>query len=460
MLGAGDAFSAGFLSGWVRGEDYDACAATPTPAARSSCRATAARRRCRRASSSIISSPTPRRIPRPDQDATLTRLHRVTAPRAPRDEVFAFAFDHRNQFFELAQRGGRRRSAHAGAQEAASSTRSRETEAALAPRRSDRHAVRRSLRPGCAQRRDRPRLVDRPAGRAAGLESAACSIAAARSARRSSRGRAEHVVKCLVQFHPDDDVGNRLEQEAQIRALYDAVQASGHELLLEIIPPKRAAARRRHRAPRDQAPIQPRHLSRVVEARADGAASGRRVDALIAERDPYCRGVLLLGLDAERRHARARASATRARAATCRGFAVGRTIFHEPGRAWLAGDDRRRGADARACARNFEALIDAWRDVRASRSAEESSAWRERTIRLTMAQALVRYLAALRADARAAMQPLFGGVFAIFGHGNVAGIGEALYRHRDGAADLSRAQRAGDGARGDRLRQGAISAGA
>ncbi len=46
------------------------------------------------------------------------------------------------------------------------------------------------------------------------------------------------------------------------------------------------------------------------------------------------------------------------------------------------------------------------------------------TIRLTMAQALARYLAALRtADG----MRLFGGVFAIFGHGNVAGLGEALY---------------------------------
>ena len=44
-----------------------------------------------------------REIPRPDRDATLTRLHRVTAPRAPRDEVLAFAFDHRPQFFALAQ---------------------------------------------------------------------------------------------------------------------------------------------------------------------------------------------------------------------------------------------------------------------------------------------------------------------------------------------------------------------
>src|SRR2546430_10208455 len=55
------------------------------------------------------------------------------------------------------------------------------------------------------------------------------------------------------------------------------------------------------------------------------------------------------------------------------------------------------------------------------------------TVRLTMAQALVRYLAALRAEtglADVGTAPLFGGVFAIFGHGNVAGLGEALYRHR------------------------------
>ena len=52
-------------------------------------------------------------------------------------------------------------------------------------------------------------------------------------------------------------------------------------------------------------------------------------------------------------------------------------------------------------------------------------------MRLTTAQALVRYLAALRAQTPDGVQPLFAGVFAIFGHGNVAGVGEALYRHRD-----------------------------
>ena len=50
-----------------------------------------------------------------------------------------------------------------------------------------------------------------------------------------------------------------------------------------------------------------------------------------------------------------------------------------------------------------------------------------KTIRLTMAQALVRYLAALRVESG---EPLFGGAFAIFGHGNVAGLGEALYQYR------------------------------
>lgn len=52
------------------------------------------------------------------------------------------------------------------------------------------------------------------------------------------------------------------------------------------------------------------------------------------------------------------------------------------------------------------------------------------TIRLTAAQALVRYVAGLRAQTPDGVQPLFAGVFAIFGHGNVAGMGEALYAHR------------------------------
>src|SRR5438132_937573 len=53
------------------------------------------------------------------------------------------------------------------------------------------------------------------------------------------------------------------------------------------------------------------------------------------------------------------------------------------------------------------------------------------TIRLTAAEAVVRYLASQRVETPQGPAPLFGGVFAIFGHGNVAGLGEALYRHRE-----------------------------
>jgi 3D-(3,5/4)-trihydroxycyclohexane-1,2-dione acylhydrolase (decyclizing) len=54
-----------------------------------------------------------------------------------------------------------------------------------------------------------------------------------------------------------------------------------------------------------------------------------------------------------------------------------------------------------------------------------------KTVRLTMAQALIRFLAAQQARVDGQVLPLFHGVFAIFGHGNVAGLGEALAGARD-----------------------------
>jgi len=55
-----------------------------------------------------------------------------------------------------------------------------------------------------------------------------------------------------------------------------------------------------------------------------------------------------------------------------------------------------------------------------------------KTIRLTAAQAIVKYLTNqhMRQDDGSEI-PLFAGVWAIFGHGNVAGIGEALYQVKD-----------------------------
>ena len=138
-------------------------------------------------------------------------------------------------------------------------------------------------------------------------------------------------------------------------------------MLLEVIPPHR-----------DTLPAAPDTVFRALKRLYNlgiqpewwklaplGAEQWRAIDALIAERDPYCRGVVLLGLsagvDTLSEGFRAAAAST-----TCKGFTVGRTIFHEPSRAWLAGeiDDAALVANVRA---TFETLIEAWRAARAGR---------------------------------------------------------------------------------------------
>src|SRR5476649_2041565 len=63
----------------------------------------------------------------------------------------------------------------------------------------------------------------------------------------------------------------------------------------------------------------------------------REIDALVRERDPYCRGVVLLGLHASIEELAASFEAASG-STTCRGFMVGRTIFHVPSQRWRAGD--------------------------------------------------------------------------------------------------------------------------
>jgi 3D-(3,5/4)-trihydroxycyclohexane-1,2-dione acylhydrolase (decyclizing) len=53
------------------------------------------------------------------------------------------------------------------------------------------------------------------------------------------------------------------------------------------------------------------------------------------------------------------------------------------------------------------------------------------TVRLTMAQAIARYLINQTTDIDGVTLPMFAGVWAIFGHGNVVGLGEALYSVRE-----------------------------
>jgi len=364
VLGAGDAFSAGFLSGWVKGEDYDACARYAN-----ACGAlVVSRHGCAPAMPTRVELDYyighANEIPRPDQDATLTRLHRVTAPRPRRDELFAFAFDHRPQFFELARGVGAEESrvpelkrlfvdAVAGAEESLGLA---GRIGMLCDDRYGQDALNAATGRGWWIGRpvelpgSNPLVFDR--GRSVGTTLLSWP--------------SEHVVKCLVRYHPDEALEARLENEAQVRALYDAVQASGHELLLEIIPPPNL--------PRASDAVY-RALKRFYnlgvypewwKLEPMAAAEWRAIDALIAERDRYCRGVLLLGLNAPQ-DALVAAFREARDSATCRGFAIGRTIFHEPSRAWLANeiDDATLVERVRA---SFEQLIAAWRDVRGGRA--------------------------------------------------------------------------------------------
>lgn len=172
-------------------------------------------------------------------------------------------------------------------------------------------------------------------------------------------------MKCLVRLHPDEPVEDRLEQETQLLALHDAVQASGHELLLEVIPPRRWPV---------DADTTVRALRRIYNLGIHpewwklapmSRETWQRVDALVADRDPWCRGVVILGLKASVEQL-AVAFGDAAGARTCRGFVVGRTISHEPARAWLAGEIDDAALVAQVLS-NFGALARAWRDARGGR---------------------------------------------------------------------------------------------
>lgn len=55
----------------------------------------------------------------------------------------------------------------------------------------------------------------------------------------------------------------------------------------------------------------------------------------------------------------------------------------------------------------------------------------ESTVRLTMAQAVIRFLQQQYVERDGVAMPFFAGCFGIFGHGNVAGIGQALQQYPD-----------------------------
>ncbi|MHB2247269.1 bifunctional 5-dehydro-2-deoxygluconokinase/5-dehydro-2-deoxyphosphogluconate aldolase [Pseudomonas fitomaticsae] len=365
VLGAGDAFMSGFLSGWLEDASDERCcqlanACGGLVVSRHAC---APAMPTRAELDYLFSSPVP--ITRPDQDVTLQRLHQVSVPRKQWKQLFIFAFDHRGQLVELAQKGGRDLGAIGelkqlfikAVERVESDLREQGIEAdvgLLADQRFGQDSLNAATGRGWWVARPVEVQGSRPLAFEHGRSIGSNLIAWPQ----------EQIIKCLVQFHPDDEPMLRLEQEAQIKALYQASQVSGHELLLEIIPPKD------HPSPHPD--VLYRALKRLYnlgiypawwKIEAQSAEEWQQLDALIQARDPYCRGVVLLGLNAPA-SALAEGFQQASQSQTCRGFAVGRTIFQEPSRAWLAGeiDDE---TLIRQVQGTFVELIDAWRTARA-----------------------------------------------------------------------------------------------
>ncbi len=102
-----------------------------------------------------------------------------------------------------------------------------------------------------------------------------------------------------------------------------------------------------------------------------------------------------------------------------KGFAVGRTIFAEAARKWLSGTIDDAQAIAEWPARYQKAFATCGTRRALTEHFPSGEGWRNmKTVRLTAAQALVRYLANQMTPEG---DTFIAGVWAIFGHGNVAG---------------------------------------
>jgi 5-dehydro-2-deoxygluconokinase len=362
VLGAGDAFMSGFLRGWLRGETL-ATAATWANA----CGAFAVSR--------LLCAPeyptweelghflahgSPERALR--RDAALSHIHWATTRRTDWPELMAFAIDHRAQLEALPGATPERLTAF------------------------KRLAVQAALkvadgRPGFGM------LLDDRFGRDALFDVAGTSLWIGRPVEdpgsrplrfevsqdlgsRLVDWPVDHCLKVLCFYHPDDDAALKAAQVDKLRAACDAARKVGREILIEIIASKHGPLAddtlARALAELYAAGLKPDWWKLEPQA---SAAAWAGIDAVIAGADPYCRGVVLLGLDASPEALAAGFAAARA-AASVKGFAVGRTIFFPAARAWLAGtmDDAAAVADM---AGRFAALVDIWR--RAGAAAKETT---------------------------------------------------------------------------------------
>lgn len=356
VLGAGDAFMSGLLRGYLNGDSWEQSCAYAN-----ACGAlVVSRHGCAPAMPTKVELDNylarANAVPRPDVDSELNHLHRVTTRNNVWEELCVLAFDHRIQFVDMARAAGAdisrikplKKLILKASQEVAE-------EAALNGKVGllcDSTFGQDVLNEITGQGWWIGRPIEQPGSRPLELEHGNIGS-------QLIDWPLEHIVKCLVFFHPEDDHPTRLRQEAKVKEVYEACCKSGHELLLEIILPADMEIS-------DALYLRAMKRFYNLGVKPDwwklpplSSQSWSQAAALIEERDPYCRGVVLLGLDAPQEELEAGFAAA-ATQSIVKGFAVGRTLFGQPSREWLAGkiDDETLVKHIKV---NYHNLITLWR---------------------------------------------------------------------------------------------------
>ncbi|KLV10672.1 5-dehydro-2-deoxygluconokinase [Photobacterium ganghwense] len=356
VLGAGDAFMSGLLRGYLNGDSWEQSCAYAN-----ACGAlVVSRHGCAPAMPTKVELDNylarANVVPRPDVDSELNHLHRVTTRNNVWEELCVLAFDHRIQFVDMARAAGAdisrikplKKLILKASQEVAE-------EAALNGKVGllcDSTFGQDVLNEITGQGWWIGRPIEQPGSRPLELEHGNIGS-------QLIDWPLEHIVKCLVFFHPEDDHPTRLRQEAKVKEVYEACCKSGHELLLEIILPADMEIS-------DALYLRAMKRFYNLGVKPDwwklpplSSQSWSQAAALIEERDPYCRGVVLLGLDAPQEELEAGFAAA-ATQSIVKGFAVGRTLFGQPSREWLAGkiDDETLVKHIKV---NYHNLITLWR---------------------------------------------------------------------------------------------------
>ncbi|MCB1777088.1 MAG: DUF2090 domain-containing protein, partial [Candidatus Competibacteraceae bacterium] len=357
VLGAGDAFMSGFLRGWVNNEPYEQCCRYAN-----ACGAiVVSRHGCTPAMPTKVELDDylsrAEQVPRPDLDDQLSRLHRVTTRRREWNEVCALAFDHRSQMEEMAIACGAdveripylKGLILQAAEQVAEQAGLQGKAGILADGRFGEEVL--EALTGRGWWIGRP--VELPGSRPLEFEMGN------NVGQELRRWPAEHIVKCLIFYHPDDEAPLRLQQERKAQDIYEACCNSGHELLLEVIPPA-------------DSPTDDTTLARALQRFYDlgiypdwwklpppSPAAWDAISQVIDANDSYCRGVVLLGLNAPEAVLQEGFNDA-AGQRWCKGFAVGRSIWHVPCQAWLKGetDDE---ATIAVIADNYRRVLDLWR---------------------------------------------------------------------------------------------------